>query len=86
MTKRRTRPKRWLGARGVLSWCGKAVAREQVAQATLEYALTVGAFMAVIAGLALLWHAGTDGVFAHLIEEASSHALDGLGVLDIALY
>lgn len=86
MTKPWMRPRHRLKARDALVLRGKAIVREQAAQATLEYALTVGAFMAVIAGLALLWHAGTDGVFARLIEEAASHALDGLGVLDIALY
>lgn len=60
--------------------------REESAQATLEYALVVAAFMAMVSALALLWRAGADGVLARLVEDAASHALDGLGVLDIVLY
>lgn len=56
------------------------------AQATLEYALTVAALMAVVVALALLWRAGETGVLARLVEDACSHVLDGMGLLDIALY
>lgn len=59
---------------------------EERAQATLEYALTVAALMALVTGLALLWRTGADGTFARLVEEAASHALDGTGFLDITLY
>lgn len=59
---------------------------EERAQATLEYALTVAAFMAMVSSLALLWHAGARGVLARLVEEAASHGFEGLGPLDIALY
>ncbi len=62
------------------------LAREERAQATLEYALTLFALMALISGVALLWRAGEQGVLARLVEDACSHALDGLGVLDIALF
>ena len=60
--------------------------REERAQATLEYALTLFALMALISGIALLWRAGEQGALARLVEEACSHGLDGLGVLDIALF
>lgn len=56
------------------------------AQSTLEYALVLLAFLGLLAGLAALWHAGAAGVFADAIEEGASHALDGLGLLDVALY
>ena len=65
---------------------GRGVACEERAQATLEYALTVAALMAVVAGLALLWRAGESGVLARLVEDACSHALDGTGLVDIALF
>lgn len=64
----------------------REIAEESCAQATLEYALTVIAFMAMVSGLALLWHADADGALARAVEEAASHALDGLGLLDISLY
>ena len=56
------------------------------AQSTLEYALVLLAFLGLLAGLAALWHAGAEGVFADAIEKGASHALDGLGLLDVALY
>ena len=59
---------------------------EQCGQATLEYALTLATLMAFIAALALLWYAGETGVLARLIEDASSHAFDADGILDIVLY
>lgn len=59
---------------------------EELAQGTVEYALTLLALMAIITTLALLWHAGEDGVLARLVEDAASHALGGTGPLDIALF
>ena len=44
------------------------------------------ASLEMVSGLALLWHAGADGALARAVEEAASHALDGLGLLDISLY
>lgn len=69
--------------------CGRWVrrlAREGAAQATLEYALTVFALLAVVTGLALIWRAAEAGVLTALIEDAASHALDGTGAVDISLY
>lgn len=60
-------------------WRLRASVREDAAQASLEYALTVAA-------LAALWRAGEDGTLARLVEQAASHALAGTGPLDIALY
>lgn len=62
------------------------LAREVHAQATLEYALTVLALLAMVVVLALIWRAGEEGVFVHLVEEAASHALSAWGAFDIALY
>ena len=61
-------------------------ATEPAAQATLEYALTVFALLAVVVGIAALWRAGEEGALVELVEDAVSHALSGLGALDIALY
>ena len=62
------------------------LAREVHAQATLEYALTVLALLAMVVVLALIWRAGEEGIFVHLVEEAASHALSAWGAFDIALY
>ncbi len=77
---------------GVMRRCGQRLARareaafDERAQATLEYALTIAALMAVVVALALLWRAGETGALAQLVEDACSHVLDGMGLLDIALY
>ena len=62
------------------------IARESRAQSTLEYALTVFALMAIVSCLALLWRAGETGALARLVEDACSHALEGAGFIDIALF
>lgn len=73
------------GLRGVALCAVRALGSER-AQSTLEYALVLLAFLGLLAGLAALWHAGAAGVFADAIERGASHALDGLGLLDVALY
>lgn len=70
------------GVRQARAW----IAREDGAQSTLEYALTVFALMAIVSCLALLWRAGETGAFASLVEDACSHALEGTGFIDIALF
>ncbi len=60
--------------------------QEDGAQATVEYAITIAVFVAIVSALAFLWHAGADGVLARLVENALSHALSGTGPLDISLY
>lgn len=42
--------------------------------------------LAIVLGLAAIWKAGEQGLFARLVEDAASHGLDPLGVLDILLY
>ena len=59
---------------------------EELAQATIEYALTIFALLALVAGLAVVWRAAEAGLFTALIEDGASHAIDGTGVVDIALY
>lgn len=59
---------------------------ETSAQATLEYALTVLALLAVVSALGLLWRAGQDGTLAALAEAAASHGFDAGGLIDISLY
>lgn len=72
--------------RGDCAGCGPPRMGEERAQATLEYALTIVALLAFVVGLACLWRAGERGVFVEAAERAASHQMDGLGVLDIALF
>lgn len=65
---------------------GGRLLSEDRAQGTLEYALTVLAFLAMVVALAALVRAGGEGAFVRQAEESASHALDGWGLLDIALY
>lgn len=60
--------------------------RDERAQGTIEYALTVIALLAVIVGLAALWRASVEGVFGDLVRDAASHVLEGTGFIDISLY
>lgn len=65
---------------------GRGMSYEELAQATLEYALTIFALLALVAGLAVVWRAAEAGLFTALIEDSASHPIDGTGVVDIALY
>ena len=51
------------------------VLREEVAQATVEYAIVTVALLSIVLAIAGLWRAGTDGRLAALVERAASHAL-----------
>lgn len=64
----------------------RAVAREDRAQGTLEYALTVTALLGIVLALGALWRAGESGALASLVERAAPRALAGTGPLDIALF
>lgn len=67
--------------------CGAGpLLREQLAQGTVEYALVLLVFMAIIAALVAIWRASADGALAATVERAASHALDATGIPDIILY
>lgn len=51
------------------------VLREEVAQATVEYAIVTVALLSIVLAIAGLWRAGTDGRLAALVERAASMAL-----------
>lgn len=58
-------------------------------QSSVEYALVVVAFLAVVLALAALWHAASSGTLLGLAVDAASHAAgSSLGSLakDVALY
>ena len=44
-------------------------------QGTLEYALVLFAFLAVVGALAAMWHVGRDGRLLQLAKKAASHLL-----------
>lgn len=48
---------------------------DETGQSTLEYALVILAFLAMLLGLAAVWHASRDGRFAQEAREAGSHAI-----------
>lgn len=60
--------------------------REQRAQGTVEYAITMVAMLSLVLGCAAVWRAGERGVFTQRAVKAASHALDAGGAVDIALY
>lgn len=66
------------GARG-RTWWGTRATR---GQASVEFALVVLAFLAVVGALAALWHAARDGALLNRAIEASSHRLDAGGAPD----
>lgn len=73
--------RRWRGSVRV----GELV-REHAAQATLEFAITFAALLAIVVALGALWQAGERGALSGLVERAASHALEATGALDIALF
>ncbi|MDY2777443.1 MAG: hypothetical protein SOU51_03610 [Collinsella sp.] len=56
------------------------------AQSTVEYAAVLVGLLSFILVVGALWRKGEDGGFLRLATEAASHALDGAGAIDIALY
>ena len=60
--------------------------RERCAQGTVEYAIAMLAMLSTIVALALFWHAGEEGGLVAAVERAASHALNGIGALDILLF
>lgn len=62
------------------------ITREEAAQGTVEYAVTVIAVLSIVLACGALWRAGRDGVLARLVEQAAPRALSGFGGLDIALF
>lgn len=55
-------------------------------QASVEYALIICAFLALLVGIAALWRAAEMGLLVELAIDASSHQLNVKGLEDAALY
>lgn len=49
--------------------------REELGQATVEYAAVLLSAMAMAAALATLWHAAGGGVLSGIVERACAYAL-----------
>ena len=60
------------------------VLREEVAHATVEYAIVTVALLSIVLAIAGLWSAGTDGRLAALVERAASHGVASMSVIDAA--
>ena len=61
----------------------------QLAQGTVEYAIVLIAFLAIVIAFAYIWRAVSDGLFIeHAVQSASHHVQSGLaGVLaDVFVY
>ncbi len=54
-------------------------------QSTVEYAVVLFAFLALVAALGALWHAGRDGKLLNLAIQAASHLCSGAGLDPSAL-
>lgn len=69
---------------------GDGLARGEGGQASVEYALVLFAFAALVLAMGMVWHAGRDGSLLKLARDASSHLVGGAGVLgfmrDISLF
>jgi hypothetical protein len=72
-------------AHGLLCTC-----REGSGQSTVEYAIVLAAFLAMVLALGLMWHAAKDGRLLRLAVDAASHGTGGdvtVGFLqDVALF
>ena len=70
--------------------CAARERRCERGQGTLEYALVLFAFLAVVTTLGLAWHEVRDGVLLRLAVDSASHALTGDGLVgfsqDLLLY
>ena len=76
-------------------WYSRAVAevhkliKNNLAQGTVEYAIVLVAFLAIVIAFGFLWNALSDGLFVeHAVQSASHHVQSGLaGVLaDVFVY
>lgn len=55
---------------------GASLGWERAGQSTLEYALVLSAFLAMVIALGALWHAASDGTLLSLATQSASHSLE----------
>lgn len=67
---------------------GARLLRKEQGQATVEYAIVLGALITVVGALGALWRVMDDGTLIdHALSAASHHLLlSASGVIDVFLY
>lgn len=58
------------------------LAVDEVGQSSVEYALVLGAFLALVLALGLVWGVVGQGGLQRASERAASHAIEGAGAVD----
>lgn len=58
------------------------LAVDEAGQSSVEYALVLGAFLALVLALGLVWSVVGQGGLQRASERAASHAIEGAGAFD----
>ena len=58
------------------------LAVDEAGQSSVEYALVLGAFLALVLALGLVWSIVGQGGLQRASERAASHAIEGAGAVD----
>lgn len=58
------------------------LAVDEAGQSSVEYALVLGAFLALVLALGLVWSVVGQGWLQRSSERAASHAIEGAGAVD----
>lgn len=58
------------------------LAVDETGQSSVEYALVLGAFLALVLALGLVWSVVGQGGLQRASERAASHAIEGAGAVD----
>lgn len=58
------------------------LAVDEAGQSSVEYALVLGAFLALVLALGLVWSVVGQGGPQRASERAASHAIEGAGAVD----
>ena len=58
------------------------LAGDEAGQSSVEYALVLGAFLALVLALGLVWSVVGQGGLQRASERAASHAIEGAGAVD----
>ena len=58
------------------------LAVDEAGQSSVEYALVLGAFLALVLALGLVWSVVGQGGLQRASQRAASHAIEGAGAVD----
>lgn len=58
------------------------LAVDEAGQSSVEYTLVLGAFLALVLALGLVWSVVGQGGLQRASERAASHAIEGAGAVD----